>query len=64
MKYKSRNFHWENTWTKIIINVHSFNVKLCKTLIEKTWEKSSKETMSLPPFCVSRKRFESVTNPS
>jgi hypothetical protein len=64
VKYKSRNPHWENTWTKIIIKVLSFNVKPHKTLIGKTQEKSSKETISLPPFFVSRKRFESVTNPS
>jgi hypothetical protein len=45
---------------KNIINVHSFNIKPRKTLIGKSWKKSSKETISLPQLCVSRYRFEFV----
>jgi hypothetical protein len=59
VKYEPRKPNWENTWTKIIINMHSFNIKPHKTLIGKAWE-----NISLPPFYVSRKRFGSVTNPS
>ncbi len=51
LKYKPRNPHWENTWTKkIIIIVHSFNVNPVKPSLGKLGKNPQKKTISLPPF--------------
>jgi hypothetical protein len=53
-KYLDKNHH----------HCAPFNISPIKPSLGKLGENPQKKTISLPPFCVSRKRFESVTNPS
>jgi hypothetical protein len=53
-KYLDKNHH----------HCAPFNINPIKPSLGKLGKNPQKKTISLPPFCVSRKRFESVTNPS